>query len=63
MSKETEAATTRSSLRKELAEKPRSTWSSVKINQLNLIQPGNFQKPTIKSIRKKDLVTAKVSYD
>jgi hypothetical protein len=53
-------ATTRSSLRKELAAKTRSTRSSIKLNQLNLIQPGNFRKPTIKSIRQKDLLAAMV---
>jgi hypothetical protein len=63
MSKETRAATTRSSLRKELAAKTRSTRSSIKLNQLYLIQPGSFQKPAIKSIRPKDLLVAKVSYD
>jgi hypothetical protein len=34
-----------------------------KKNQSYLIQPGNFQKPAIKSIRPKDLLAAKVSYD
>jgi hypothetical protein len=63
MSKETRAATTRSSLRKELAAKTRSTRFSIKLNQLNLIEPGNFRKPTIKSTRQKDLLAASVSYD
>ena len=62
MSKETRAAITRSSLWKELAAKTRSTRSSIKLNQLYLIQPGNFRKPA-KSIRPKDLLVAKVSYD
>jgi hypothetical protein len=63
MSKEMRAATTRSSLRKELAAKTRSTRSSIKLNQLYLIQSRNFRKPAITSIRPKNLLAAKVSYD
>jgi hypothetical protein len=63
MSKETRAATTRSSLRKELAAKMRSTRSSVKLNKLYLIQPGYFQNPTTNIIRQKDLLATKVSND
>jgi hypothetical protein len=62
MSKERRAATTRPSLQKELAAKTRSTRSSIKLNQLYLIQPGTFRKPATKSIRPKNLLAAKVSY-
>jgi hypothetical protein len=63
MSKETRAATTRSSLWKELAAKMRSTRSSAKLNKLYLIQPGYFQNPTTNIIRQKNLLVTKVSND
>jgi hypothetical protein len=54
MSERARAATIRSSLRKELAARTRSTRFSAKAHRLNLVQPGNFKKPVIvKSLSKK----------
>jgi len=67
MSEGARAAITRSSLRKELAARTRSTRSSAKSHRLNLLHFGNIKKQTQKSIRQKNLQETnkqtKVSFD
>jgi hypothetical protein len=71
MSEGAREATTRSSLQKELAARTRSTRStrsSSKSHRLNLLQPGNIEKQTLKSLRQKSLQetnkqTTNISFD